>query len=776
MKKIICFVLIILTVFSCLVPSTVLKTAAEGLAMPSQLNGINNIMLMYTFNQQGAVSGRHTVETLLPYVGYYDTSGQLKDIFFDAFLLLPCVSTGPSGGTMYISDNPAVASDWQAFRDDIFADGYNLDALNTAVGQVKKQLGKSDYKAKVFFTVSYPNDGQTDFGSIGGRTYNFSILQDRIDYCKWQIDDYISRFNSGKYENLEVVGFYWFEEFIKQNDSTEKTLLTSTTSYIRQKGYKSIWIPYYMASGWNKWKEYGFDVACLQPNYMFNYNAANTRVKEAVENAKKYDMCNEVEISGSVFTSAEYYNRYLTYLRDFTAYGAIDAIKMYYQDVKFYYECYRSEMPEKRVLYDLTYKYAKGTLKESDLEDKYLESSGVSQKYDIVSYGCSYTATKPYTDTTLEYANVDGKELTDGRYAMTNYGTEWHAFYRPYADRDGKLNITLDLGSYYDNLEYIYLEFRDDAKASIGVPAKVDFYVSSDGVNFSPLKTVAPAGPVIGEVAARYEDGTFGARYIKAVFPYHPDRVFVFASEIAVGASKFDKSLGEGYDIISKGCPYTAFEPYTNTAEWNAPYMQIDGKELTDGILGSSPHGTEWHDMHASALKEGEKFFVNIDLGSVRNNISYIGMQFGNDPSSGIAKPGNVTYYLSEDGVNYTQAGTVAVRLGTDGYGYGVLISADPLSARYVKAEFASGKSVHNFVSEMSVGVNKKTQGEYTLGDVNLSGSIEIADYLSAKRIAAGNLNATDTALSAADIDCDGKITESDCIKIKQLFLKSRGF
>lgn len=774
MKKQVSFLLATVICISCFFSCFHTSVFAEGLAYPTQLNGVNNVMLMYTFGNQGEVSSRHTVETLLPYVGYYNTDGQLKDIFFDSFLILPCVSTGPSGGTMYISENPAVASDWQAYRDDVFAEGYNLDALNTAVGKVKKELGKSDYRAKVFFTVSYPNDGQTNFGSIGGRTYDFSVFQDRIDYCKWQIDDYLARFNAGDYENLEVVGFYWFEEFIHLNSVTEKELITSTTSYIRQKGYRSVWIPYYLASGWNKWQEYGFDVACLQPNYMFNYDAESTRVKEAVEKAKTYGMCNEVEISGSVFTSAEYYNRYLTYLRDLTSQGAIDAIKMYYQDVRFYYECYRSEMPEKRILYDLTYKYASGTLKDSDVADKYLESSGVSTKYDIVSYGCSYTAAKPYTDTTLGYADVDGNELTDGRYAMTNYGTEWHAFYKPYADKDGNLQITLDLGSYYDNLEYIYLEFREDHKASIGIPAKVDFYVSSDGVNFAPLKAVVPKGPVIGEVAARYEDGTFGARYIKAVFPYDPDHVFVFASEMAVGASKVNVTFGEGYDIISAGCSYTASTPYTNTLEWNAPYMNISGKELTDGILGSSPHGTEWHDMYAAYLEEGEKFFVTVDLGSVRTDISYVGMQFQHHLESGIAKPGNITYYISEDGKEYKELGTVAVILGEDGYAYGSFITDAPVKGRFVRAEFFPGKCVHNFVSEFAVGVKTSPLQEKPLiGDVNLSGGYELADYLLARRIVAGNANVSESALNAADANSDGKITLEDCNIIKQLYLEN---
>lgn len=761
-----------LTVFSCASPLCGILSAAEGMAMPSQLDGINNVMLMYTFAGQGAVSGRHTVETLLPYVGYYDTDYKLQDTFYDSFLLLPCVSTGPSGGTMYISSNPAISSDWQSYGDDIFVSGYNLDALNTAVGQVKDKLGIPDYKVKVFFTLIYPAEGQTNFGSLGGREYDFSKLEDRIDVCKWQVDDYIYRFNSGNYENLQLTGFYWFEEFIKQNSSSEKTLVTSATSYIREKGYKSIWIPYYMASGWNKWEEYGFDVACLQPNYMFNTDAETTRVSTAVSYAKQYGMCNEVEISGKVLSSAEYYNRYLTYLRDYTANGAGNAVKMYYQDVKFYYQCYVSDIPEARLLYDLTYKYAKGTLKDSDIADKYIESSGVSQKYDIVSYGCKYTASKPYTDSALGYSDISGLELTDGVYAESDYGTEWHAFYKLYTESDGNLQITLDLGSNYTDLAYFYLEFHEDLLASVGLPEKADFYISSDGVNFTHLCELDPGSAVIGADAAVYEGEPFEARYIKAVFPACQKQVFVFVSEFAVGRIKSNISLGEGYDIVSNGCPYTASVPYTNTAEWNAPYMQISGTELTDGVLGSSSFGTEWHDMYKPYLENGEKFFVNIDLCALQSNIRYIGMQFAHNLASGIAKPDNVTYYVSEDGVNYTELGTVAVLLADDGYAYAVLESALPVSARYVKAEFSSGKCVHNFVSEIVVGEKATTEEiYYSPGDVNLNGSIELADYLLAKRLSAGNCVVSDTAYKAADTDGDGIISATDCRYIKESYL-----
>ena len=774
MKKYVCLLLIILFVAGAL-PVASFPASAKGLVMPSDFGGIQNVMLMYTFGNQGAVSSRHTVETLLPYAGYYGTDGKLKDTFYDSFLLLPCVSTGPSGGTMYLSKNPAVSSDWQAYIDDIFARGYNLEALNTAVGQVKKELGKKDYKVKIFFTLIYPTEGQTNFGSIGGRTYDFSKTEDRIAICKWQVENYIKLFESGNYENLELYGFYWFDEFINTSSSTEKKLLTAATDYIRGKGYKSVWIPYYMAQGWNKWKEYGFDIACLQPNYMFNANAEKERVKNAVDYAKQYDMCNEVEISGKICDSTDYYNRYLTYLKDFAANGAMNAVKMYYQDVRFYYECFKSQVPEIRLIYDLTYKYAKGTLKESDVADKYIDSINEMDGLDIISYGCSYTATKPYTDSTNGYADISGKELTDGAYYTSSYGTEWHAFHRSITEKDGKHQVTVDLGSVYTDLEKIYMEFREDLAASVGLPEYVEFYISDDGIDFTLLKKVNLSKATIGCPGAVINQ-KFSARYVKAVFPTSA-KSFVFVSELAVGQKRRSHVWGEGYEIISTGCKYDAFTPYTNTAEWDAPYMKIDGKELTDGILASSSLGTEWHDMHGSMLEKGEKFFITVDLGKIRDDLSYFDIQFGYALESGISKPNTVTYSVSEDGVNFTEVGTVAVIISKEKYAYATMKTAEKLKARYVKAEFLPDNSLHNFVSEMVVGVSEQTQeeekpGEYIIGDVNLSGKYEIADYLAARRIASGTLQASVTAFAAADTDKDGEISQKDFDTIKELVLK----
>ena len=84
-----------------------------------------------------------------------------------------------------------------------------------------------------------------------------------------------------------------------------------TTDYVRSLGYKTIWIPYYRASGYNKWWEYGIDFACMQPNHSFR-EGGDALLYSTAEITKKYGMCVEMEIGG---TNAEYVRRYNDYLR-----------------------------------------------------------------------------------------------------------------------------------------------------------------------------------------------------------------------------------------------------------------------------------------------------------------------------------------------------------------------------------------------------------------------------------------------------------------------------
>ena len=253
-----------------LLPCFSISDAAGGFPSPDDLYGIHNINLTYTFATRATNWGRHTKDSLLHDVGYYDRSGKLVDTFMDAYLFLPCVTYGPSGGTMYESSNPAKAGDWISYLDDLFEDGYNVSALNSAVAEVGQQLGMPDYKVKVFFTILFPHDGQTNFGSLDGKNnLDFSDQADRKAAVDWLMDEEIRRFEAGNYAHLELVGFYWFEEYLTYAFENALSLVQHFNGRVHDKGYKSIWIPYYRASGYNHCKEYGFDVVCMQPNLMW---------------------------------------------------------------------------------------------------------------------------------------------------------------------------------------------------------------------------------------------------------------------------------------------------------------------------------------------------------------------------------------------------------------------------------------------------------------------------------------------------------------------------
>ena len=345
---------------------------------PDMLGGSENILLAYNFKVENPDAGLTTKQEYLPYVGYYDKDGVLKDIFFDSYLYLPCMTTCPSGGVLYHNPKlPSFASDWLAYEDDTFAEGFNVPALNEAVGEVTKELGKTDFKAPVYFSIFSTVNTQKNFGDIDGDgvSEDFSKIENRKKAIKWWIDRQVARFKAGNYSNLKLNGFYWYHEALELGDPAEIEIAKFTSDYVHSLGYYIIWIPYYQAGGFSEWKTVGFDIANMQPNYMFVETATEQVVYDNAELTKQLGMGVEIEIDGKVFNNIEYYNRYMTYLRAGVETGYMNGIKMYYQDAGpgIYYGAYKSTNPSHRAIYDLTYLYAKGKLTADSMEIKQSE-------------------------------------------------------------------------------------------------------------------------------------------------------------------------------------------------------------------------------------------------------------------------------------------------------------------------------------------------------------------------------------------------------------------
>lgn len=322
-----------------------------------ELDGVENIILAYNcMPPEKHPEGRPlSVEDLLPYVGYYDTEGNLKGTFFDGALFLPFSNYTYS--KLY-----KCADGWKYYLDNTFREGKCVDALNTATETVCKELGV-EQKTKVFLSIFHTKPGYGDFpekfGDLDGdgMDEDLSTLEGRIKVTKWFIDENLARYNAKERPWLTLTGFYWFEEEISYNDPLELKVLAFARDYVHSLGYKLIWIPYYQAWGYDRWKVNGFDVACVQPNYSFAKGVSKQRLYDNAMLAKKYGLCYELEFTGG--NNENDIRHYIEYLDAGVETGFMYSIKMYYEGGGGFRGACRSKDPLFRSVYDKTYLFAK---------------------------------------------------------------------------------------------------------------------------------------------------------------------------------------------------------------------------------------------------------------------------------------------------------------------------------------------------------------------------------------------------------------------------------
>ncbi len=324
-------------------------------AAPSKdiLGGVKDVCLIYHNIHD------FTEQEFLPYVAYLDENGNIKDSMFDGYLFLPSTGALPSGGHPHGTNT---ASDWNYLFDNLFTSGKNFDALDKTAAKVNNALGKNE-KLKVYVAIPHMDDTLVEFGDIDfdGKNDSLTTLDNRVYVAKCYAQRVIKEFNSKKYQNIELLGFYWFHEAISGGDVATSQAVNKMFDEI---GYQLFWIPYFNAGGYSRWEEFGFDVACLQPNYAFSLDVNETRLKYASELAQRYGMCIEIEIDAAASHDIRFFKKYMGYLYYGKLYGYMDnAIHMYYQGAYDFGNSSRSESARLRLIYDYTYQFMKGTLK-----------------------------------------------------------------------------------------------------------------------------------------------------------------------------------------------------------------------------------------------------------------------------------------------------------------------------------------------------------------------------------------------------------------------------
>lgn len=323
----------------------------------SVLNGASDLCLLYHRNQ----SAGYTVEQLIPYLAYVDEDGTVKDTMFDSFLFL--MSGDLPSGLSPASDNTMSDLEWTI--EDLFTEDENILALEEAVGKVKEALGLgADYQYSFTVSLYKPNIERTNFGDLDGdgKTDGVTTEADRLRALEWYMNAFEAELAKYDFQNIKFVGYYWYCEGIYP-ENNEPALVQKTSELVHGRGYDFFWIPWYRASGFESWEANGFDIACMQPNYVFNTDVSSGRIEQAAYSIRFYGMGIEIEIASTALQNEVLYRRYLEYLAGGVKYGYMkDCVHMYYQELLVYYNAAVSDDPKVRAIYDYTYQFIKGTL------------------------------------------------------------------------------------------------------------------------------------------------------------------------------------------------------------------------------------------------------------------------------------------------------------------------------------------------------------------------------------------------------------------------------
>ena len=310
----------------------------------------SDIVLLYAGGQIGNYVDQEYVSD---YVSYVDRNGK-EQWLFDGFLLLQIWDKGNNSSEVAFTPGmkgsdgkylqAANQADWKKLIDYYFAEGECIDAIDKAIDDASKRIGKPDYKRQIIISIPDPMPYKEPIDKLGGTTYwglvkgevtDFSKEEDRAKACKWFIDEVLRTYKSKKYKHVELAGFYWITE--QFNDKS--TLLPEVCQYVHAKGLPITWIPYFQAPGYTEWKDKGFDLAWYQPNYFF-YNVPESQLKKACEQAVKNGMAMEMEFDERAKVVPEWGNISLAYklrayMDAFRKYGPWEKCQLaYYQSSK----------------------------------------------------------------------------------------------------------------------------------------------------------------------------------------------------------------------------------------------------------------------------------------------------------------------------------------------------------------------------------------------------------------------------------------------------------
>ena len=312
-------------------------------------NGLRHLLLLY-----GDASRPWTPEQLRYCVAHQDAGGRADDWLFDSFLFLNAKARSGRdycadvnlGTTMCgegdffaaCSPQPARRQDWEELLEFYFGPNGALRTLDDSIEAVRHEIGRpSGTRRNAVLMLPYPHITQPVWGKLPGVSDHLDFTVDqqslarateqRLAACTWFLDEIAHRSAVQRYEHVNLLGVYWMFESVHRGwNVDDHWLLKSLRPRIHRFGLKFLWIPFwstYNVHLLDDYQSYYFDLAFLQPNYMF-YKEGKS-IEAAAEAARRrgagLEMEYYLELDEPIGVTGERHARFRDYLNGGVTYG-----------------------------------------------------------------------------------------------------------------------------------------------------------------------------------------------------------------------------------------------------------------------------------------------------------------------------------------------------------------------------------------------------------------------------------------------------------------------
>lgn len=253
---------------------------AQRYCSPSDLSIRNHVAVLPCGSSPGHTVNRWTEDELRPYVHYLLDTGTAIDTMFQGFAFT-AIAVRPDHfiHPLYaVLGTPAEQSDWSHWLEELFRPGIHLSALNTL----------AEREVDVWIGLPYPHRIQSQFGLVGDHVLDFEDENDRLAAVEWWIDHFLQRWQCTQdaHSNLHLCGFLWPRDTILPCE--DAALVCQINARIHARLMLTMWLPNYGSYLVDQWRDLGFDVAAISPNFYGHTECPREWISYASKFAQDY--------------------------------------------------------------------------------------------------------------------------------------------------------------------------------------------------------------------------------------------------------------------------------------------------------------------------------------------------------------------------------------------------------------------------------------------------------------------------------------------------------